>query len=75
MQIFSEDIEIARLSPAMMASYSTLLLEAEKLRRMDYSMNSPVGALSCNPRLAPVSRETPSTFRVHQPRSSGSISC
>ena len=75
MQIFSKDTEIARSSLAMMASYSASLLEANKFRRMTCFMTSPVGALSCNPRLAPVFREAPSTFRVHQPESSGSISC
>ena len=40
MMIFSEDIEIARLSPAMIASYSASLLEVEKFRRISYSMTS-----------------------------------
>ena len=75
MMIFSEDTEIARSSPAMIASYSVSLLEAGKFRRMAYSMTSPVGALSCSPRPAPVCREAPSTFRVHQPELFGSISC
>ena len=75
MQFFSKDTEIARSSLAMMASYSALLLEAKKFRRMTCSMTSPVGALSCNPRLAPVCREAPSTFRVHQLEPYGSISC
>ena len=54
MKIFSEDMEIARSSPAMMASYLDSLLEADKLKRMASSMTSPVGTLSCNPRPAPV---------------------
>ena len=75
MMIFSKDTEIARLSPIMMASYSASLLEAEKLRRIACSMTSSVGALSCSPRPAPVCHEAPSTFRVHQPELSSSISC
>ena len=39
MQIFSEDIEISKSSPAMMAS----LLEAEKIRHMACYMTSSVG--------------------------------
>ena len=59
----------------MMALYLASLLEAEKLRRMACSMTSPVGALSCNPKSDLVYREAPFTFRVHQPKPSGSISC
>ena len=47
MMIFSEDTEIARSISAMIASYSVLLLEAGKSKRMAYSIISPVGALSC----------------------------
>ena len=65
MMIFSEDTEIARSSPTMIASYSALLLEAGKFRRMGCSMISLVGALSCSPELAPIYHEPPSTFRVH----------
>ena len=75
MQIFYEDTEIARSSLAMMASYSASLLEAEKLKHMAYSMISPIGALSCNPRPAPVCHEASSTFRIHQPKSFGSTTC
>ena len=75
MMIFYEDTEIARSSPAMIASYSASLLEAKKSRRMACSMTSPVGALSCNPKQVPVCCEALSTFRVHQPELYGSISC
>ena len=75
MQIFSMDIEIARSSLAMMASYSPSLLEVEKLRHMTCSMTSSVDTLSCNPRSAPVCHESQSTFKVHQLEPSGSISC
>ena len=75
MIIFSEDMEIVRSIPAMIASYSALLLEARKFKRMACSIISLVGALSCSPRPAPVYRETPSTFRVHQLKLFGSISC
>ena len=74
MMIFSKNMEIARLIPAMIASYSTSLLEAGKSKCMVYSIISSVGALSYNPSLAPVCREAPSTFRVHQLELSGSIS-
>ena len=66
MMIFSEDTELARSSPAIISSYSALLLEIGKSRCMAYSMTSPVRALSRSPRLAPVCREALSTFRVHQ---------
>ena len=69
MQIVSEDTEIARSSLAMMASYSALLFKAGKLKRMVCSMTSPVGALSCNPRPAPVCHEAPSTFSVKSSQS------
>ena len=65
MQIFSEDTEIARSSPAMVASYLALLLEAEKLKLSACSMTSAVGALSCNPKSALVCHEVPSTLKVH----------
>ena len=74
MMIFSQDTEIARSSLTMIASYSAKLLEAGKFKRMACSMTSPVGALSCSLRLAPVYREVPSTFRVHQSKLFGSIS-
>ena len=74
MIFFSEDTENARSSPAMIASYSDLLLEAKKFRRMACSMTSSVGTLSCSPRPAPVCREAPSTFKVHQMKLSSSIS-
>ena len=75
MMIFFEDTETARSSPAMITSYSASLLEARKFKCMACSMTSPVGALSCSRRPASVYREALSTFRVHQPVLSGSISC
>ena len=60
---------------AMIASYSALLLEVRNSKRMAYFIISSVKALSCSPRPAPVCREAQSTFRVHQPELSGSISC
>ena len=73
MMIFSEDTEIAIL--AMIASYSASLLEAEKSKRMAYSIISPVGALICSLNPASVYREAPSTFRVHQLELSDFVSC
>ena len=75
MIIFSEDTEIARSIPTMIASYSASLLEAGKSKRMAYSIISSVGALSCIPSPTPVCHEAPSTFRVHQSELSRSISC
>ena len=75
MIIFFKDTEIVRSIPTMMASYSASLLEAGKSKRMAYSIISPIRALSCSPRSAPVCREAPSTFRVHQLDPSSSISC
>ena len=75
MMIFSEDMEIARSSLAMITSYSASLLGEVKFKCMAYSMISQVGALSYKPKPAPVYREAPSTFRVHQPKLFGSISC
>ena len=65
MIIFSEDMEIARSIPAMIASYLASLLEARKSKRMACSIISFVGALSCRPSPTPVCHEVPSTFRVH----------
>ena len=65
MMIFSEDTKITRSSLAIIASYSDSLLEVGKSRYMASSMTSPVGALSCNPRPAPIYCEASSTFRVH----------
>ena len=59
----------------MITSYSASLLEARKFKCMACSKISPVGALSFSPRPAPVYREAPSTFRVHQSELSGSIPC
>ena len=58
----------------MIASYSASLLEARKFRRMACSMTYSIGALSCSPKLAPVCREAPSTFKVHKPELSDSFS-
>ena len=75
MMIFSEDTKITRSSPAMIASYSASLLEAEKFKRMACSMTSLVGTLSYSPKPAPICREAASTFRFHQLELSGSFSC
>ena len=66
MMIFSEDTEITRSSPTIIALYSASLLEAGKSKHMAYFIISPVGDLSCNPNLDPVYRKATSTFRVHQ---------
>ena len=65
MMIFSEDMEIARSSPAIIASYSTSLLEARKSKRTAYSITSPVRALSCSPSPAPVCCKVP--IHIHDP--------
>ena len=54
MMIFSEDTKVARLILAKITSYSVSLLEAGKSSHMAYSILYPVGALSCNPTLAPI---------------------
>ena len=74
MMIFSEDTEIVRPSSTVFVSYSTSLLEAGKLKRMACFMTSPVGDLSYSPKPAPICREAPSIFRVHQSKLFGSIS-
>ena len=75
MMIFSKDTEIVRSSLAIIASYSVSLLEARKSKHMACSIISPIGASSYNPIPAPVCREAPSTFRVHQPELSDFVSC
>ena len=75
MMIFSKDTKIGRSSLAIIASYSASLLEVGKSKRMACSIISPVGASSCSPSPAPVYREAPSTFRVHQPELSDFVSC
>ena len=65
MMIFSKNTKIVRSIPAMIASYSTSLLEAGKSKLMVCSIISLVGALSCNSSPAPVCHEAPFTFRVH----------
>ena len=75
MMIFSEDAEIVRSIPAMIASYSAPLLEAGKSKLMAYSIISSIEALNYSPSPAPVCREAPSTFRVHQSELYSSISC
>ena len=75
MMIFSEDTEIARSIPTIIASYSASLLEAGKSKCMACFIISPVGALSYSPSPAPVCREAPSTFRVHQLELSDFVSC
>ena len=66
MLIFYEAMKIARLIPAMIASYSASLLEARKSKRMACFIISPVGPLSYSSSPAPVCQEVSSTFRVHQ---------
>ena len=63
----SEDTEIVRSILAMIASYSTSLLDEGKFNRIAYSILSPIGALSCKPTPTPIFREAPSTLRIHQP--------
>ena len=75
MIIFFEDTEIARSILAMIASYSTSLLEARKSKRMVGSITSPIEALSYSPSPTSICLKEPSTFRIHQPELSGSISC
>ena len=75
MIIFYEDMEITRSISTMIASYLASLLEAGKSKRMACSIISLVRALSSSLKPAPVYREVPSTFRVHLPELSGSISC
>ena len=66
MMIFSKDMEIERSSPAIIASYSASLLEAEKFKHMACYIISPIKASSCSPSPTPVCRKVPSTFSVHQ---------
>ena len=54
MMSFSEDTDFARSIPARIASYSILLLDAEKSSNMACSIISPVGALRCKPTPVPV---------------------
>ena len=63
----------ASSSPAIMASYSDLLLEALKPKRTSCSILSPVGEVNCRPIPAPDCLEAPSTHRVHQPLPSGQV--
>ena len=75
MMIFYEDMKIARSSPTIIALYSASLLEVGKSKCMAYSIISLVGASSCSPSPAPVWREAPSTFEIHQPELSYLIPC
>ena len=68
--ISCESLRIKRLSapttsvsssPAIMASYSDLLLEALKPKRTAYSILSPVGEVKCRPMPTPDCLEAPST--------------
>ena len=79
-----ESLQIKRLSaptasassrPTIMASYSDSLLEELKPKRTTCSILSPVGEGNCRPMPAPDCLEAPSTQRVHQPFSSGEVSC
>ena len=67
MRNFSDDIDLSRLIPARIASYSVSLLDAGNSSHMACSTLSPVRAFSCKPTPAPVWREAPSTLRIHQP--------
>ena len=75
MMIFSEDMEIGRSIPTMIALYSALLLERGKLKCMAYSIISPVESLSCSSSPSPVCRKEPSTFRVNESELSYFVSC
>ena len=55
----------ASSSPAIMASYSDLLLEALKPKRTACSILSPVGEVNCRLMPAPDCLEAPSTQKVH----------
>ena len=75
MTIFSEDTEIVRFIPAMIASYSDSLLDARKSNRIACYILSSIEALSCKPTLAPIYREVPSMLRIHQSMLPESTSC
>ena len=75
MMIFSEDTEIVWLSSAIIASYSTSLLEVGKSKHMACSIFSPFGASSCSLSPTPVYCEAPSIFKVHQPKLYDFVSC
>ena len=66
MTIFSEDTEIVRFIPAMIASYLDSLLDVRKSNRIACSILSPIEALSCKPTPTPICREVPSILRIHQ---------
>ena len=74
MMIFSEDMEIGRSIPVMIALYSASLLEASKSKLMAYSIISPIEALSCCSNPALNYREAPTTFRVHKSELSDFVS-
>ena len=65
MMIFSEDTEVTRSIPAIIASYSASLWDMGKYNRIAYSILSPVRALSCKTTPTPICRKTPSTLRIH----------
>ena len=75
MIVLSKDTEIARSTPARIASYSALLLEEGKSKRMACFIISPVWALSCSPSPSLICREPPSTFRIHLSKLSDFVSC
>ena len=54
MMIFYEDTDVVRLILAKIASYLVSLLEVGKIRRMTYSILSPVRVLSYKFTPAPV---------------------
>ena len=57
----------ASSSPAIMASYSDLLLVVLKPKHTSCSILSLVGEVNCNPMSAPICLEAPSTQSVHRP--------
>ena len=64
MMSFSKDTDFARSILARIASYSVLLLDMEKFRRMACYILSSIRALSCKLTPAPVWREASSTLRI-----------
>ena len=75
MMIFYEDMEIVRSIPVRIASYSASLLDAGKFNRIDCSILSSVGGLSCKPTSTPIYWDAPSTLSIHQSELPGSTSC
>jgi len=57
---------LARLRSAIIASYSTWLLDISKLKRRDCSMRMSLGPYNTTPALTPCGFEESSTCIVHQ---------